>query len=71
MGAVTDLLSPELAIAWTIYAAWCIGQFGWYRRVRLEPAPAVPRRPDSAKRVAVAPRTIPALPTGGSPEFLA
>jgi len=66
-----DLLSPQLTVAWVVFAIWCLVQFGWYRRVRVAPAPPPLRRPDSTPRVAVARRTMSALPTGGSPEFLA
>jgi hypothetical protein len=70
MGALMDVLSPELTAAWVVFAMWCVVQFGWYRRVRVAPAPPQ-RRPDSTPRPAVAKRTMSALPTGGSPEFLA
>jgi hypothetical protein len=66
-----DLLSPELTVAWVVFAMWCLVQLGWYRRVRVAPAPAPPRRPDSSPRLAVNKRPMSALPTGGSPEFLA
>ena len=71
MGAVMDALSPELTVGWALFAVWCLVQFGWYRRVRVEAAPPPPRRAESSRRVVVAKRTVSALPTGGSPEFLA
>ncbi len=71
MGAVMDTLSPALTVAWALVAVWCLVQFGWYRRVRVEAAAPPPRHTQSSRRVAVAKRTVSALPTGGSPEFLA
>jgi hypothetical protein len=71
MGAVVQVLSPQLTAAWVIFAVWCGVQLEWYRRVRVAAPPSPTRRTDSARRVPVAKPTVSALPIGGSPEFLA
>ena len=75
MGAVMTRVVAELpwslTAAWVILIAWAIAQVIWFQRARVTIAHAAPSRRESSVRRPAAKPAAPALPIGGTPEFLA